>query len=462
MQQTVVALNSRSQKALPSDGWFLVTRWTMILVVIIGCLSSAEAQQNFPKSGSLVVDAKSNIFWAGQEPHVNPPDGIRPQMILIPKGMNRYIEFTVTGETDCGLGVKAGPDGGTCGQRTNVESSMKTGIGGLVHNNKTMFLTGVFLSDEAPPSFPNAFPPVKFDYTQSNRTAVPNHVTFIIGDGLIGTGQGERQRFPVPPSATRLFLGFVDGSAGSTVEGVPGGYDNNSGSLSVQYRINGQAGEAAPEGPAALVPTQRTGDASQPLPVTTPVTVTESSSAPRPTPAPTTPATDYSVIPPPSDSPPSAVAADPKMTDPPPIVLPARVLAAPRACPENAPVSVWSNCSGVFFDTDTVSNYAGEFLNGQYHGVGVLRSRDGIYTGSFIAGRFEGLGIFTAVDGRRYVGQFVAGSIAGVGRLLDAQGGEVFSGQFVDGLPQVAASTILVPDLPKRPQVPASSYVREP
>lgn len=369
-----------------------------ILAVLVGFLPIADAQQKLPKTGRVTVDAKSNIFWAGQERFA--VDGVNPSIITIPKGKDRYIEFTVTGETDCGLGIKAGPDGGTCGQRTNVESSTMTGIGGLIHNSKTMFLVGVFLSDAPPPSFP----PPKFDYSSGTRTAVPNHVTFIIGDGLSGTGQGERLRFPVPPNATRIFLGFVDGRAGNTVEGEPGGYANNTGSLDVRYVIGGEAGQAAPEGPDEMGPSAGAG--GPPPPALTPVTSSQ-----------------------------------------PPAAPPVAVSTAPRACPANAPVATWSRCSGVFFDAATESIYTGEFLNGQFHGVGVLRGRDGVYSGELIAGRFAGFGVFTMVDGRRYVGQFVAGSMSGLGRLIDAQGGEVFSGQFVDGVPRAT--------LAQRPSVPA-------
>ncbi len=251
-------------------------------------------------------------------------------------------------------------------------------------------------------------------------------MTFIIGDGLADTGQGERLRFPVPPNATRLFLGFVDGNAGTTVEGVPGGYNNNVGALNVQYFIGGEAGEAAPEGPSAMEPIPRAVVAPAPPPVTQP--------APRP-----------GVTPVPVGAPPAAA--------------PVGVSRAPIACPANAPVSAWSDCSGVFFDTANGSTYSGDFLNGQYHGVGALRGRDGVYTGNFIAGRFEGLGVFTMTDGRRYIGQFVAGSMSGLGRLLDAQGGEVFSGQFVDGMPSAQTSTPQRPNLPQRPRISAAPPV---
>src|SRR5262249_32023898 len=58
--------------------------------------------------------------------------------------------------------------------------------------------------------------------------------TFFVGDGLTGTGSGVVQQFSVPPAATRLFLGFVDGV---TTNMYPGGYSNNVGSLTVTFSI---------------------------------------------------------------------------------------------------------------------------------------------------------------------------------------------------------------------------------
>lgn len=397
----------------------------MILALVFSLLTIAESAPLPSVTGRVTVDAKSNIFWAGQSGA--PPDGLAPVMIPIPQGKNRYFEFTVSGEVDCGLGIKAGPDGGTCGQRTDVHSDMRTGIGGVVHNSRTMFLVGVFLTDERGPGFP----PAKFDYSSNARTAVPNHVTFIIGDGLSGTGTGERLRFPVPPAATRLFLGLVDGHAGRTVEGVPGGYANNSGSFDVQYRLAGEEGVDLVEPAFGSGTGPRATGAPPPQPSTTPTTVSA-----------TTPA-----------------AASPAPITPPPAAAPVGAPMAPRACPANRPVSSWSDCTGVLFDASSGSTYAGDFLNGQYHGVGTLRSRDGVYTGNFIAGRFEGLGVFTMTDGRRYIGQFVAGSMSGLGRLIDAQGGEVFSGQFADGLPLAPAAPAPGPvaPIPARPVTPVAA-----
>jgi hypothetical protein len=54
--------------------------------------------------------------------------------------------------------------------------------------------------------------------------------TFYIGDGLTGEGSGAVQSFLVPDTATRLFLGFLDGAY---FVGGPDYYDNNRGSFAV-------------------------------------------------------------------------------------------------------------------------------------------------------------------------------------------------------------------------------------
>jgi hypothetical protein len=67
--------------------------------------------------------------------------------------------------------------------------------------------------------------------------------TFFIGDGLTGSGSGNIQRFLVPNQATRLFLGFADGA---TIQGLPGHYSDNGGSLVANFELQ-PATEPVPE-----------------------------------------------------------------------------------------------------------------------------------------------------------------------------------------------------------------------
>jgi len=229
-------MNNRIPVASASLGFSRQPRFSAIaaLATIIGVFFSASVQGNPVTNGRVVVDAKSNIFWAGQAGA--PTDGVVPVMVQLPPGQNRTMQFiNVTGETDCGLGIKAGPDGGTCALMTDVEASVETGIGGLTHPSKTMFLVGVFLDD----SSRGTPPPTKFDAAAAERraqTAPSLRSVFFIGDGLTG---GERHVFYVPRGATRLFLGFVDAWDGRAMTGRSWAYFDNTGSLAVDYRVVG-------------------------------------------------------------------------------------------------------------------------------------------------------------------------------------------------------------------------------
>jgi hypothetical protein len=98
-------------------------------------------------------------------------------------------------------------------------------------------LVGVFLEDSLPPAPPAA---LRF-YVSNNadggiqtnfRTLAPKiGQVFFIGDGLTGTGSGTLQTFFVPPTATHLYLGYVDVCSSSST--APGCYFDNVGSLSV-------------------------------------------------------------------------------------------------------------------------------------------------------------------------------------------------------------------------------------
>jgi hypothetical protein len=88
----------------------------------------------------------------------------------------------------------------------------------------------VFLDD----SVPAGAAPARLDFSStalgtgfSSLSPLLNQ-TFFIGDGLTATGSGLQQEFYVPDTATRLFLGFIDGA---DFQGDPTFYSNNDGSL---------------------------------------------------------------------------------------------------------------------------------------------------------------------------------------------------------------------------------------
>ena len=99
------------------------------------------------------------------------------------------------------------------------------GISGILHQHNSMFLVGVFLTDD-PATDPA---PELLDFTDNEDfTVLAPRIgqTFLIGDGV-------GRRYEVPEEATRLFLGFADAF---DFIGPPGWYGNNGGSLVVTVK----------------------------------------------------------------------------------------------------------------------------------------------------------------------------------------------------------------------------------
>ena len=155
----------------------------------------------------------------------------------LPPGRDRKLAFvSVTGSVTGIAGVL--PENGAAGDHnapktaavsggggTDIESF--GGISGLIDRANEMFLVGVFLGDAEP----TGSGPERLDFTahEDFELLAPEiGQTFFIGEG------GPR-RFRVPPGATRLFLGFVDGYFW---QGPPGYYGNNSGQLAVKVQLS--------------------------------------------------------------------------------------------------------------------------------------------------------------------------------------------------------------------------------
>jgi hypothetical protein len=189
-------------------------------------LVAGSSHQVAVASGTTVlVDGRANIFGSG---HAAPPApagggaGILPPFITL--GVGDFFTFSATGTVTYNnggnyFGAEGGPGGG------GAHYSSIGGISGIVHDARFMFLIGVFTNGTEPSG---GGPPV-LDFTTDSFTSVSPllNQTFFIGDGLTGAGTGSVQRFNVPPGATRLFLGFADGTT------LPGLYGDNSGFLTV-------------------------------------------------------------------------------------------------------------------------------------------------------------------------------------------------------------------------------------
>lgn len=201
-----------------------------------------------PSLGPFTVSAQSNIFASGLGGSGGVGGGLVPQTIDLPAGSNRVLNFSVSGGalSCCGTAGPHGADGGT---NLSTYISSASGISGVRHFSRNVFLMGVFLGSAAP----GATPPALLQYYDPADTASPPAgalsaslgeypapalgQSFFIGDGL--TGGGQVQRFRVPAGATRLFLGFADGlnlgapGLGTPSPAVPGFYGDNTGALTV-------------------------------------------------------------------------------------------------------------------------------------------------------------------------------------------------------------------------------------
>ncbi len=204
-----------------------------------------------PVIGPFNVSAQVNVFAAGAGGSGGVGGGGVPQTLNLPAGTGRVLTFTVAGGalSCCGTAGAHGADGGA---NLSTFISSAGGISGVRHHSRNIFLTGVFLG----PAGPGAAPAL-LQYYDPQDTGAPTAgavstrlaeypapalgQSFFVGDGLAGAGQV--QRFRVPDSATRLFLGFADGlnlghpGMGTPSPAIPGFYGDNTGTLTVTVRV---------------------------------------------------------------------------------------------------------------------------------------------------------------------------------------------------------------------------------
>lgn len=190
------------------------------------------------QSGSVAVDAKSNIFGSGSVSNPTPAPGgggggLAAPSIDLAAGTGRTATFSATGSWGWAGSVFNGPDGGNFASSTSIPA-----VGGISGFSGPLsgHLLGVFLDDNDPTSLT---PPSGLTYGSSADYALASYSpglrqVFFIGDGVTGTGSGSQQTFFVPDEATRLFFGVADAFA---FNGAAGWYADNVGSVNVEYSV---------------------------------------------------------------------------------------------------------------------------------------------------------------------------------------------------------------------------------
>lgn len=181
---------------------------------------------------------------AGQNPET------RPFAIDVAPGEELFFDASGTATFTPG-GDPSGPDGDV--PKDVVAVGGISGFRGL-----GAALVGVFLDD----AIPLANPPVSLDFGDAGigtgfASLSPElGQVFFIGDGVTGTGSGMRQGFVAPPSATRLFLGTMDGALPG---GPPGYYTDNEFGYSVTLVPEPTAGAGCAIAAGALLALRRRG-----------------------------------------------------------------------------------------------------------------------------------------------------------------------------------------------------------
>lgn len=205
---------------------------------------AGEAGEAAPRDAAAIgllavqidVTATSNIWGAG---HATPPapdgggGGVLPSSVSLPAGTGRTLELTsATGTINfsggAGFTTADGYDAGG-----PISSPSYGGISD-VDAMRGQILVAVALDDFEPA---DPAPPTGMqDSTAPSVTSIVLRQQFFVGDGLTGTGTGQRQTFALPDAATRLYFGFGD-SPSST--GLPGAYSDNLGTIAIMLAIRG-------------------------------------------------------------------------------------------------------------------------------------------------------------------------------------------------------------------------------
>jgi hypothetical protein len=211
---------------------------TLALAALLCTVLSAQAQ-------SLTVAGTANIWGAGRSgaAAIPAPAGgsggtVAPSVSVAGATVVQFDSITGLVNFGGGRGL-VGPDGFSVSSASSHPAY--NSLSGITLAAGAPLL-GVFLSDSVPAGVAPAT--LSFAGNTAFASLSPQlQQVFFIGDGLTGTGTGTVQQFMVPTGATRLFLGLADGFVAG---GLPGGYENNTGSFAINV-------SAVPEPASALL-----------------------------------------------------------------------------------------------------------------------------------------------------------------------------------------------------------------
>jgi hypothetical protein len=212
----------------------LVFKSTMVIALAL-LSAGAGSSPVFAATVFTGVSGKASPYLAGMPSgstccqNDTAPDESPVQVLGIPLTPGTVLTFSVSGAvSNEGVAPTDPPDGGVFFTSPFTGQPGTDDGNGIARMNAPVnALVGVFLDDGMPNGSPT---PPGLDFSDNGLGMAFGQLCpglkqpFFIGDGLTGRGTGARQQFVVPPGATRLFLGTVDGFDWNT----------NSGAFSVQ------------------------------------------------------------------------------------------------------------------------------------------------------------------------------------------------------------------------------------
>ena len=222
---------------------------SMIALLTLVCLASVGTLSAQNAVVTLSVNSLTDIYKAGG---FDDGTGAAPPLAYVFRaGPGQVLEFlSVVGQWTCNDNQEPpyGPDGtttvGVCYPRANINPTGP--FSGYDNTDYQGAMVGMFLECGLPT---RTAPTLRFYVNDGSQGGIKTDFTvlqpaigqvFFVGDGLTGTGTGTRQLFLVPPTATHLYLAYVDSCSSSGFTG-PGCYFDNAGSISVTLSIRQQA-----------------------------------------------------------------------------------------------------------------------------------------------------------------------------------------------------------------------------
>ncbi len=221
-----------------------ITRFVQTVLLTAGFLC---AQTTAEPSATVAVSSNMDIYRsAGFDSFSN---GVAPFPYSFPARPGQVLKFlSIIGTWTCNdpENPPYGADGtsdpqGSCYPRANI---IPTGtFSGYDNTDYQGAMVGMFLEDTLPASSP---PALRFYVKDASQGGIQTDFkilspligqVFFIGDGLTGTASGDRQIFAVPPTATHLYLGYVD-TPDTHGFSPPAAYTDNGGGMSVTFQIS--------------------------------------------------------------------------------------------------------------------------------------------------------------------------------------------------------------------------------